>query len=278
MGEDTQPALLTCCPGCGTTFRVSDDQLGMAGGRVRCGACERVFHALEYRVEGDSAAEPAEDINQDYIAGLLSDAPQPQPAPPTDVAFPALTRQPLLLPPLVIEPPALADPRPFWQRYRWAIGATLAMLALGLQYAWHERERFAQDLRYRPWYERACAVFGCTLAPFIDPGKIRSDSLLIREAPDRPGVLLVDAVFSNHSAYAQPWPEMEIRFSDLGGRLVAARVFMPRQYLAHVEGAPGTIAPGASQRAHLEILDPGDEAVNYEMRLHEPQHESVHAN
>lgn len=278
MGEDSNRALLTCCPGCGTTFRVTDEQLGMAGGRVRCGSCERVFHALEYRIEEGHSTEPAEDINQDYIAGLLSDAPQPQPAQPGDASFPALAEPSPSLPPFVIEPPAFVDRRPLWQRQRWSIGVALAVLTLALQYAWQERERFAQDLRYRPWYERACALFGCTLSPFIDPGKIRSDSLLVREVADRPGVLQVDVVFTNHSAFAQPWPEMELRFSDFGGRLVAARVFLPRQYLAHLASAPSTIAPGASQRAHLEILDPGGEAVNYEMRLHESRRAPVHPN
>lgn len=270
MDEQSGAMLLTRCPGCATTFRVSSEQLGMAGGRVRCGACERVFHAVEYRVEEphEETTGPFDDINQDYITRLLSDAPAPE-APPPDAGFPVPATPPPL-PAIDIGLPALADTRPAWQRYGWTAGVLFATLLLGLQWAWLERARLSQDLRYRPFYEKGCALLGCAVPPFRDPGMIRSESLLIRAAPERPGTLLVDAVFTNDSAYAQPWPALEIRFTDMNGKLVAARVFTPAQYLAHAGGAPQTFASRTSQRAHLEILDPGDHAVNYEMRLHEP--------
>lgn len=43
--------LLTKCPHCGTTFRLSQQHLQIAGGAVRCGACYQVFHASEYIVK-----------------------------------------------------------------------------------------------------------------------------------------------------------------------------------------------------------------------------------
>lgn len=42
--------LLTKCPHCGTTFRLTHEQLSIAGGAVRCGACYQVFHAKEHIV------------------------------------------------------------------------------------------------------------------------------------------------------------------------------------------------------------------------------------
>lgn len=38
---------ITQCPSCQTRFRVTDDQLNVAGGLVRCGRCSHVFNALE---------------------------------------------------------------------------------------------------------------------------------------------------------------------------------------------------------------------------------------
>ena len=43
--------LLTKCPHCATTFRLSQQQLEIAGGAVRCGACYQVFHASEHIVK-----------------------------------------------------------------------------------------------------------------------------------------------------------------------------------------------------------------------------------
>ncbi len=46
----TQSSLQTQCPNCQTRFRVTDDQLGIAKGKVRCGSCMSVFNAIEHQV------------------------------------------------------------------------------------------------------------------------------------------------------------------------------------------------------------------------------------
>jgi len=51
----------TRCPHCKATFKVSEDQLGVANGRVRCGACMNIFDAIAYTVSapGATKAEPS---------------------------------------------------------------------------------------------------------------------------------------------------------------------------------------------------------------------------
>lgn len=55
----TQSSLQTQCPKCRTRFRVTDEQLGIARGKVRCGHCMEVFNAVEHRVQVDPPAQPA---------------------------------------------------------------------------------------------------------------------------------------------------------------------------------------------------------------------------
>lgn len=43
---------VTQCPHCKATFKVSSEQLAIANGRVRCGACMNIFDALAYAVGG----------------------------------------------------------------------------------------------------------------------------------------------------------------------------------------------------------------------------------
>jgi predicted Zn finger-like uncharacterized protein len=50
MAGDALEPLITQCPTCETRFRVTDAQLGSAGGRVRCGACLTVFQAADHFV------------------------------------------------------------------------------------------------------------------------------------------------------------------------------------------------------------------------------------
>ena len=43
--------MLTRCPACETRFRVTAEQLKARSGRVRCGACQHVFNALDSLIE-----------------------------------------------------------------------------------------------------------------------------------------------------------------------------------------------------------------------------------
>ncbi|MCG2579552.1 MAG: zinc-ribbon domain-containing protein [Marinobacter sp.] len=53
----TQSSLQTRCPNCDTRFRVTDEQLSIAKGKVRCGNCMEVFNAVDHQVK--PAAAPA---------------------------------------------------------------------------------------------------------------------------------------------------------------------------------------------------------------------------
>ncbi len=48
--------MLTCCPACGTNFRVTPEQLKARAGKVRCGKCQTVFNALDTLLEATPPA------------------------------------------------------------------------------------------------------------------------------------------------------------------------------------------------------------------------------
>lgn len=72
MTDDAIEPLVTECPNCGTRFRVTESQLEMASGKVRCGACLEVFLGIEHLVLGDDAGVLDEDVN-DALDALLSE-------------------------------------------------------------------------------------------------------------------------------------------------------------------------------------------------------------
>src|SRR5262245_62495507 len=49
--------MLTQCPNCQTTFRVTTEILRVADGQVRCGRCQTQFDALERLIEENDAGE-----------------------------------------------------------------------------------------------------------------------------------------------------------------------------------------------------------------------------
>jgi predicted Zn finger-like uncharacterized protein len=73
--------LLTRCPECDTTFRVTEETLNKASGQVRCGRCASVFNA--YAELQDSDAKPAATGAARGQARTSAIA-EPQPEPPPE--------------------------------------------------------------------------------------------------------------------------------------------------------------------------------------------------
>lgn len=79
--------MLTRCPGCSTTFRVTPEQVKVRQGKVRCGRCQHVFDAIEALVE--AAIAPATATTPTPIpdaAPAVAPAPAPSTAPLTESA------------------------------------------------------------------------------------------------------------------------------------------------------------------------------------------------
>lgn len=68
--------MLTRCPACETHFRVTAEQLKARSGRVRCGACQNVFNALDSLIEEPMlvVAPPVAVATPPDVAPSLSDA------------------------------------------------------------------------------------------------------------------------------------------------------------------------------------------------------------
>jgi len=73
----TQSSLQTQCPNCQTRFRVTDEQLGIAKGKVRCGNCMNIFNAIEHQVVPASGQPSRKSAAPEKTASK---------APPTDSA------------------------------------------------------------------------------------------------------------------------------------------------------------------------------------------------
>lgn len=69
----TQGTLLTRCPHCDTRFRVTDEQLAIATGKVRCGNCMEVFNARENRHEDVSESVAGTKSDTNASSGLSSE-------------------------------------------------------------------------------------------------------------------------------------------------------------------------------------------------------------
>jgi hypothetical protein len=146
---------------------------------------------------------------------------------------------------------------------RWmvmAIGLLSVLLVLQLLLA--DRATLARDARWRPVMSTMCGALRCTLPAWREPAAFTLLDRDVRPRPGMPGVLRVTATFRNDARWPQPWPALLLTLSDLDGRAVGARVFMPREYLG---AAPGqaTLASGQSAMLSMDVLEPGPRIVAF---------------
>ncbi len=172
------------------------------------------------------------------------------------------------------EPLLLDDlPRPRRRRRHnglWTALCVLALLGLLGQYVTYNFEALAHDDRSRPWIEQACLLAGCELPARVDISLIRSSNLLVRPHPEFPRAVAIDVILYNRASFAQPFPVLSMSFSDSQGRELANRRFRPEEYLAG-ELAGVTLMPSQTPiHVALDMLDPGPQAVNYQLDFHSP--------
>lgn len=67
MSEDSLEALITRCPNCDTRFRVSEAQLQVAAGRVRCGACLGLFDGVQHLLFDGEEFDPESCADVDKV-------------------------------------------------------------------------------------------------------------------------------------------------------------------------------------------------------------------
>ena len=149
----------------------------------------------------------------------------------------------------------------------WAVGSVLLALLIAGQYVVFNFDELATDERFRPTLERLCASLSCELPVLEDLSKISSEKLVVRSHPDKSEALMVDVIITNRAKFAQPFPALELTFSDLRGKAVATQRFYPGEYL-HGELSDMTLMPSKNPiHLELDIDDPGTTAINYKLTL-----------
>lgn len=259
--------MYTFCPDCSTVFSISAEHLHAASGLVRCGECRQVFSAVDHLYDGLAEAR--------YALYELTAADQ-------DAAGNETTEGNALPPAVeVIETDAPAGgigqpvtPTAFgsgWSKQPVsfrdvASGAGIGLLVLLLagQWAYFNRADLAMKPTWRPMVERLCSLASCDLPLPVDLDQVTLLNRDVRQHPEVEDALLVNATLVNQAGFTQSYPVLSIRFSDLSGKPVAERRFLPAEYLGAAVRYRDGMAPSSPVQVVLEIEDPGEEAVSFQ--------------
>lgn len=149
----------------------------------------------------------------------------------------------------------------------WGVANLLLIITLAGQYVYFHRDDFAQYPELRPWAVGFCNVLGCEVPLRKDPSHISLLNRIVQSHPQHENALLIDATLVNDADFTQPYPIVELRFSDLNHQVVAARRFRPYEYLPSGADIKRGMPPHEPLRFSLEIADPGKGAVSFQFNL-----------
>lgn len=149
----------------------------------------------------------------------------------------------------------------------WGLGVAVMLLALAAQTAYFRFDTLSKREPWRALYAQACPILGCKLPAQVDIDAIHTSNLVVRSHPQIAGALAVEAVLLNRAPFDQPFPTLQLRFTDLKNAPVASRHFSPQEYLKGELSGRRLMPAGNPVHIALDIVDPGPEAVNYELRI-----------
>ncbi|WP_455383861.1 DUF3426 domain-containing protein [Acidihalobacter prosperus] len=239
------------CPHCQALFRITKAQLEAAEGWVRCGECGHVFEAA------DTLSSPEEQTPQtpeQYTNDLFADTDET----PLDPGEPEPSRQPA--------PETPPKRRRSGRRgtLLWSAAILVLIALLGAQYLLSQRDQFARYPELRPLLAQLCRVAGCKLPPQRDLTAIELSSRNVFTHPNIPHALMITATMINNAPFPQPYPVLQISFSNLDGRTVALGRFQPAQYLPQNVDPHGLMPVGKPVHISFSVDDPGQQALAYE--------------
>ncbi len=259
----------TRCPGCRTVFRVTDAQLALRDGQVRCGHCRTVFDGTAHLISvlrTTPAASP-DDEGTGPLTVTLRAAHALEPAQPESPAGPtatAATAAAVSRPPTsgaASQPPRGEeidyDNRFAWDRPNRRSRASAALylvaisaLAAGLvaQGAWHYRDAIAAHWpSTRPLLTRVCAAAGCTIRPLREIAWLSIDASDLQADAAHKGLLTLSATVRNRASYAVAYPHLELTLTDAQDNVVVRRALAPQEY------AGGTVDVGSGIARNGEV-------------------------
>ncbi|MFA1027108.1 family finger-like domain protein [Pseudomonas syringae pv. helianthi] len=217
------------------------------------------------KTERWSAVDDEDDRDKDH-------EPEPEPRGRRSRNEPAVRDQALLD---LTDDPLQLDwqrPKPRWgRRFAWGLLILLALAGLAGQYVWYHFDQLARQDQYRPWFQQICPQIGCKVPTKVDISQLKSSNLVVRSHPEFQGALVVDAIIYNRASFSQPFPLLELRFSDTSGQLIASRRFKPGEYLSGEMAGKEEMPPQTPIHIALDILDPGAKAVNYSLNFRSPE-------
>ena len=272
--------MFTRCPSCRAAFSITDQQLAIASGMVRCGVCEHVFDARLYLFkQAEEKAEQVDvpldsdpDVSIDAEIDALDEAEfiqadrisseAKQAAHDTTAIAPEQSQE-VIVPKIIADQVSSLEHEGISFRLSYLlsivfIGGFIALLAL------QTTAVFKADWLPASLHARACEWITCVhkVPRAIDKIEILNRSIYTH--PQEKDALMVTVTIISRAKFPQPYPVVQLRFLDVAGDVMAARRFNPSDYLSETWSKQSIMQPARPISIQLELVDFGEDVVGYE--------------
>ncbi len=217
----------TRCPQCQTLYRISKDDLAVASGQVICSTCLAQFDAYK-TLDFEDSKQPDEISTEEKLQQLVQKRQKKSP------------------------------------KIALTISIILTLL-IPLQLFFFNKDALAQNLTTRPLVLAVCKLLQCKVADYADTSKIEIISRKVHSHPLQKGALIITTTLMNAAPQKQPFPRILISMADVQGKTRAQRLFEPEEYLPETLFADQGMIPGIPLNIDLEIEDPGQNLVAFEI-------------
>jgi len=280
--------LFTRCPGCKTIFRVTEPQLALRQGQVRCGHCRTVFNGRDELIALDPPALDERDDEPDELAAgpptvTLRSAQALEPAPPPGAPHAPL--QPAAMPTGRVQDDAPVEVQDYENRFAWAAGKPvsrtwktlgtiaipLLVVALVLQAVLHFRDALAAHFpATKPTLANLCTILGCKIQPLRDVGELSIEASDLQQDPAHKGLLILTATIRNRAAVAIGYPHLELTLTDAADQVVVRRALAPADYASGTANTAAGIPPNGEIPVKLFIDASATTQAGYRLYLFFP--------
>ncbi|MDW3096078.1 MAG: DUF3426 domain-containing protein [Gammaproteobacteria bacterium] len=276
--------MFTRCPSCRAAFSISDQQLEIAAGMVRCGMCEHVFDARLYlfdqpndnmyeTVDVELGEDEASAIDLEFLDRELHGT-HPHLPETAKVPLPPLfdtTKQttPEKVYPETTVPKIIADDITNLEneeaniptiKLLTSISIFLLLATLAIQIIATSK----LSLIPQQYQQQLCQWITCTIEIPRNLYKIEVLNRSIYTHPSEQQALMVTVTIINRAEFAQPYPLIQLRFLNIAGEVIAARQFAANHYLKDKWTPSQLMEKNIPLSIKLEVHDVGEEVVSYD--------------
>ncbi len=255
-------SMVTRCPHCSTSFRITSDLLKMHHGMVRCGRCSQVFNAFDSlsTVHDDAQVRKSEEIREPPVEEPQPVSPeiiQPEPAAvpePAENVVPAASAE-------EGQEEFMVWTKPSRFGLAWKAGSALLLLVLIAQTLYQFRMEIGIAMPgMRPFLRDYCRLLECSIPLPRHAKLIGIGYSNLHAETARAGVIDLNASIRNGASYAQAYPLLELTLTDAQDGPLARKVFSPSDYLQKdvrvEEGIPADSAVNVSLNLDTGSLQP----------------------